>query len=73
MNFQKIIELFDVIFKKEVDDYFLAIEYKNEMSYHILASRYYAMKRYLESIYFCNKAKEKYIHDENYKRVYLLI
>ena len=26
----------------------------------------------MESIYFCNKVKEKYINDENYKRVYYI-
>jgi len=68
----EIIELVDVTFKKDIDDQFLANNYNNELTHHTLASRCYVMKRYLESIYFCNKAKEKYIKDENYKRVYYI-
>ncbi len=71
-EFEEIIEIFDVSFKEELDDYYLSNDYINELTYHTLASRCTVMGRYLESIYFCNKVKEKYFYDENYKRIYFI-
>lgn len=71
-EFQEIIEILDVVFKKDLDDIFLSNEYINELTYHTLASRCTVMGRYLESIYFCNKVKDKYFENENYKRIYFI-
>lgn len=68
----EIMEILDVTFKEDIDDCFLSKRFINELSYNTLASRCTFMKRYLESIYFCEKAKEIYIKDENYKRVYFI-
>jgi len=68
----QIIEIFDVLFKKEIDDYFLTKNFTSELTYHILASKCLILRRHIESLYFSNKAKEKYIKDENYKRVYFI-
>lgn len=68
----EILEILDVTFKQDIDDYFLSRTYINELTYHTLASRCSVLGRYLESIYFCEIAKEKYILDENYKRVYYI-
>ena len=68
----EIVEIADVTFINEIDDYFLSKSFKNELTYHTLASRCTALGRYLESIYFCKKVKEMYINDENYKRIYYI-
>lgn len=68
----EIVEILDVTFKKDIDNYFLSKTYKNELTYHTLATRCNLSGRYLESIYFCKLAKEKFITDENYKRIYYI-
>lgn len=65
----ELVEILDVTFKKNIDEVFLSKNYSNDITYHTLAARCTVMKRYLESIYFCNVAKERFIKDENYKRV----
>lgn len=71
-EFEEILEILDVTFKEELDDYYLSNDYVNELTYHTLASRCTVMGRYLESIYFCNVVKNKYFEDENYKRIYFI-
>lgn len=68
----EIIEILDVTFKKDIDNYFLSKTYVNELTYHTLATRCNLLGRYIESIYFCKLVKEKFIADENYKRVYYI-
>lgn len=68
----EIIEILDVTFKKDIDNYFLSKTYVNELTYHTLATRCNLLGRYIESIYFCKILKEKLIADENYKRVYYI-
>ena len=68
----EIIEILDVTFKKDIDNYFLSKTYTNELTYHTLATRCNLLGRYIESIYFSKLVKEKFIKDENYKRVYYI-
>lgn len=69
---KEIIEILDVTFKKDIDIYFLSNDYINELTYHTIATRCLVMKRYIESIYYCNKVKELYLKDENYKRAFYI-
>lgn len=69
---KELVEITDVTFKKDIDNAFLAQNYRNVLTYHTLANRCLKMNRHIESLYFCNIAKRKFIEDENYKRVYYI-
>lgn len=68
----ELVELLDVSFKEDIDERFLSFNYKNEITFHTLAARCAQLGRYIESIHFCNLAKEKFIKDENFKRVHYI-
>lgn len=71
-DLKELVEIIDVTFKKDIDSAFLAQNYHNVLTYHTLANRCLNMNRYIESLYFCDIAKKKFIEDENYKRVYYI-
>ena len=71
-NLIEVLEILDVTFVDDIDDYLLSKEFVNELSYHTLASRCAVLGRYFESIFFCDLVKKKYFEDENYKRIYYI-
>lgn len=68
----ELLEIEDVFFKKELDSCFMAQKFNNELSYHTLSSKCTMTGKYIESIYFCHIAKESFIKEENFKRVYYI-
>lgn len=68
-----LLELLEIVESKylnEIDIYYLSKTFKNDLSYYSLAVKCIDEKKYIESIYLCNKAKERFIKNENYRRVY---
>lgn len=66
----ELLEIVEVSFKQDVDDYFLARRYKNELTYYTISTKCMLLNKYIESIHFCQIAKHSFIKEENYKRVY---
>ena len=69
-DLQEIFEIIHISFKNEIDNNVLSINYKNELSYYTLSTKCILVGRYIEAIYFCEKAKRIFIKEENYKRAY---
>ncbi|MFI3251708.1 MAG: hypothetical protein R3Y60_01070 [bacterium] len=66
-DLNNIYELIELIFTDRIQG---KIEYTNVICYQILAARTYEHKRYVESLYFCNIAKEELIRTLNFNRLY---
>lgn len=66
----ELLEILEVSFKSETENFDMSKSLKNELSYYTLSSKYALIGKHIESIYFCEKAKESFIKKENFKRVY---
>lgn len=66
MNIYNILKL---IFSKELTNEMLSKKYNNGICYSIIASRHRINKRYFESLYFAQKAKEMFVLENNLKRI----
>jgi len=67
-----LIEIVDAHYVEELDTYYLSKNFKNDLTYHSLAYKCLKNKRFIESIYLSNIAKERFIKNENYRRVYFI-
>ena len=68
----ELLEIEKVFFKKDIDSNFLSKNFNNALSYHTLSSKCTLSGKYIESIYFCERAKRLFIKEENFKRVYYI-
>lgn len=68
----ELLEIVEATYQNDIDNIYLSKEFKNELTYNSLASRCFYDRKYIESIYLCNKAKDRYIKNENYRRVYYI-
>lgn len=67
-----IYEIIQVAFIENVATNPNVFNYKNELSYYTLSSKLLLAAKYIESLYFSEKAKERFLQEENYKRVYYI-
>ena len=67
----EILEIIRVSFTN-LSDNDLNDNYQNELSCYTLATKCYLKGKYIYSLYFAKTAKEKFIENENYKRVYYI-
>lgn len=68
---EDLIEIFDLLkltFISNISKEMLAKQYSNGISYSIIAGRYFLNKRFFESLFFAQKAKDIFLHENNYKR-----
>lgn len=71
-DLQEILEILNISFQEELDSLILGKNYKNELTYFALSSKCILEKKYIESIYFAEKAKQIFIKDEKAKRIYYI-
>jgi hypothetical protein len=68
----RVYEIISISFTNEINIDVLSKKYKNEISLFTLSSKCILEGKYIESIYFAEKAKDVFIKEENAKRVYLI-
>ena len=68
----EILEIASVLYEEKIDISNMFIYYKNEIAYNMLASRFNYEEKYLESVFFCNLAKQRFLQKENFRRVYFI-
>lgn len=64
-----IYDLLELVYCKELTNEMLSKNYTNGICYSILASRQRISKKYIESLYFAQKAKEIFFKENNLKRI----
>lgn len=69
-DLKDILEVVGVAFVNDITNIVLSKNYSNELSYHTLSTKCILQKRYIEAIYFSEKAKQSFIKEENFRRVY---
>lgn len=67
-----IYEIIDIFFQDEIDDEYLSRKYSNELSCYTLSWKCLRKRKYIEAIYFAEKIKNKFILEENIKRVFYI-
>lgn len=65
-------EIFNILTTDNIDDNMIVKEYKNELCCTALSSRLFKMERYIDCLYLCKKIKQKFIHDENFNRIFFI-
>lgn len=71
-SLSEIYELIYLSFEKSIKDACWIKNYNNASAYFILASRSYMNKRYIETLFFAEKCKEKLYQDGNVNRILYL-
>lgn len=69
-DLKELFEIVDVSFSNDNNALFLSKEYKNELTYYTLSTKCYLDEKYIEAIYFASIAKNKFVENENFKRIY---
>lgn len=68
----EIYEIVDISFRSKIDDVYLSKKFKNELSCFTLSGKCLINEKYIESLYFAEKAKVILIKEENIKRLFHL-
>jgi hypothetical protein len=71
-SLKEIYEIIYIAFLEDVNNEVLSYKYKNELSLFTLSSKCILKERYIESLYFAEKAKKIFISNENLKRVFII-
>lgn len=66
---QDVLNHVEILFDKEFQNKKIYLDNKNGITYSVVSSKYLQANKYIESLYYAQKAKEIFINDENYKRV----
>lgn len=66
----EVVEIINISFQNDINEEVLSKTYKNELSYFTLSSKCILNGRYIEALYFADKAKQIFIKEENAKRIY---
>lgn len=66
---QDVLNHVEILFDKDFHNKKIYLDSKNGITYSIVSSKYLQANKYIESLYYAQKAKEIFIADENYKRV----
>ena len=69
-DLQEVWEVISISFQNDINEEILSKTYKNELSYFTLSSKCILNGRYIEALYFADKAKQIFIKEENAKRIY---
>ena len=69
-DLKEILELIKVLMYEKLNEKDFIVQFENELIYHILSTKCLLEKKYFEGIYYAKIAKEKFINNENYYRVY---
>ena len=59
----------EILFDKDFVNKKIYLDNKNGITYYIVSSKYLQENKYIESLYYAQKAKELFINDENYKKI----
>jgi hypothetical protein len=71
-DLMRVYEIISISFIDEINIDVLSKDYKNEITFFTLSSKCILEGKYIESIYFAEKAKKFFIKEENAKRIYLM-
>lgn len=68
----EVLEILSLFFEEEYNNDGWVTDFNNPMSYQILASKFYAKEKYIETIFFSMQAREILLKDQNFKR-YIIV
>lgn len=67
-SLKEVYDLIQLVYCDNYDDKLLTKKYENGIGYSIISINYKRKKKYYESLYFANKAKDIFIKENNFKR-----
>ena len=59
----------EVLFDKDFVNKKIFLDNKNGITYLVVSNKYLQASKYIESLYYAQKAKEIFVNDENYKKI----
>lgn len=59
----------EILYDKDFNNKKIYLDSKNGITYSIISNKYLESEKYIECLYYANKAKEIFLKDENYKRI----